>query len=504
MKASQIEIAITGAVVAFILIVTFCFQGSRGLWEPDEGQCASTAAEMMDTNEWLIPQLHHRPILEKPPFMYWGMIAGMKLFGRNEWAVRAIFALCHALTAFLVGVIGCDIRGRHFGLTASLVYSTLALPAVASNIARADATLALATTLSLYCFWKSVSQSGHAGFWKMALCASFGFGFMCKGPAALVLAAPMFVYLLIMGKTLQYFLARWTLPGFLLFAFLGLSWYVYMAKMIPGAAAEFWDNQAWGRLISTKYKRNPGIIGGLRVYVPAMIWGSLPWALIALWNVILYRIRTFQALSWSALKRRPEILLFLLWITIPLTILFFASSKLPLYVLPLFPAIALLITMSMELNPKSRENTGRPALKVILISACMGVVILSSRYITGNLKVARNSAMLWSDAKERIPAGCNTIVTIDEHLDGLGFYSGKRIVAVTTSAHPYPTFSTPLPIDYEIELIASTFLPCAIITNRRNYAMHIGRIKQSLSNAHLEYKEYPIPYNRTILICNSK
>lgn len=504
MKAFQSETVLKAAVAGFIFIVAFGFQGTRGLWEPDEGTCVSVAAEMLDANEWIVPQLHHRPHLEKPPVMYWGMMVGIKLFGRNEWAVRSFFALCHALTALLVGAIGCEFRGRRVGLTASLIYATLVLPAVASNIARPDAPLALATTLSFYCFWISVSSPCQVNFWKMALCVSFGFGFMCKGPAALVLAAPMFAYLVLMGIVTQYFFTRWTLLGLLLFCLVGLSWYMYMALKIPGAAAEFWDNQAWGRIISTKYKRSPGIIGGLRVYGPAMAWGSLPWSLVALYNLVVQRTRVVEALRWPGLKRRPEILLSILWISIPFIILFLASSKLPLYILPLFPAIALLFALSLELEPKAASNTLAPPRGIVWGSIGMGVLILLTRFASGHLAAARNSAMLWSEAKKRIPAGCNTIVTVDEHLDGLGFYSGKNIVAVTTAVHPYPTFATPFPIDDEFKLIAQTHLLCAIITNRRTYAVHMDRIKNSLAKANVAYKEFSLPYNRTILICNSQ
>ena len=56
--------------------------------EPDEGRYSVIASEMIETSNWLVPQLWYVPHLDKPPLTYWAVAASMKLFGRNEWAVR--------------------------------------------------------------------------------------------------------------------------------------------------------------------------------------------------------------------------------------------------------------------------------------------------------------------------------------------------------------------------------------------------------------------------------
>src|SRR5579862_7446646 len=89
-------------IAAFALIVAFGFQGTRGLWEPDEGLFVSVAGTMLDSGDWLVPRMNGEPYPEKPPLMYWGMAAGMTIFFKNEIGARAFYSLCFVLTVLLV------------------------------------------------------------------------------------------------------------------------------------------------------------------------------------------------------------------------------------------------------------------------------------------------------------------------------------------------------------------------------------------------------------------
>ena len=84
------------------LLLGLAFQGSRGLWEPDEGRNVNIALGMLQTSDWLVPRLNGEPYLDKPPLHYWTVAAGMALFGRNEWGAPAGQALLFALTVVLV------------------------------------------------------------------------------------------------------------------------------------------------------------------------------------------------------------------------------------------------------------------------------------------------------------------------------------------------------------------------------------------------------------------
>jgi 4-amino-4-deoxy-L-arabinose transferase-like glycosyltransferase len=68
-----------------LIILAFTFQGSRGIWQPDEGYYTGTAVTMLKKDTLLIPYLGEDEIfLDKPPMIYWGIIAGLKLFGHSD------------------------------------------------------------------------------------------------------------------------------------------------------------------------------------------------------------------------------------------------------------------------------------------------------------------------------------------------------------------------------------------------------------------------------------
>src|SRR5262249_40037109 len=161
----------------FVLLLGFGFQGSRHLWQPDEGYNAAVTCEMMDSGNLLIQHLDGQVYLAKPPMYIWCSIPGLWLFGRNEFGVRAFCALCYVLTVWLVGLIGKAMWSRREGVLSALIYATMLLPFGAANVSRPDTPLALATTAALYCFWRSVMPNAtRVALWKMLMCAVIGWG----------------------------------------------------------------------------------------------------------------------------------------------------------------------------------------------------------------------------------------------------------------------------------------------------------------------------------------
>ena len=212
--------SIQHSAFSFILFLAFAFQGTRGLWEPDEGSFATVAGEMSERGDWLLPTLNHQPYPEKPPLLYWGMMAGMDLFGHNEWGARAFNALCFCAHGWFCWTARQSALGRarrHSSLHHLCDDATAVHRRKRRTAGRRR--LTMCTTAAYFCFWQSVTNSGAcATLWKLLMCAAFGVGFLAKGPAALIPSAPMFVFLILTGKTLRYFLTPWAILGALIFA----------------------------------------------------------------------------------------------------------------------------------------------------------------------------------------------------------------------------------------------------------------------------------------------
>lgn len=504
-------------VALITLAIAFAFQGSRGLWEPDEGYFGATAVEMYDGGDWLIPHLHGDAYPEKPPLMYWGMVAGMKILGRNEWGMRAFYAICFALTSLFVMLTAKSMWGRREAVLAGIMHGTMILPVIGGFCARPDSPLALCTTASLYCFWRSLDENpGKAVLWKMLMCVAFGFGFLAKGPATLVPALPMFIYLLIYGKTLRYFLTPWAVVGAAIFLAIGFTWYWVIAQRLPGAAAYCWDNQVLGRLVSTKYRRNPGLWAGVKLYMPDLLGGALPWVLI--WPVLAWRSKKSPhgGKFWPALKKRPALVLVMLWAFVQFAVLMAATSKLPLYLLPMFPALALLTARFWVLYRPlfhSREVT-----RGLWTGIAMWAILLVTAKGVAAYKIHpyNDGRQLWRELEPKLPADCNTILILNDNMNGLTLYTSKTIENVAIGDHYYPIFVPPKQVNDAVAAAVGPGRSCAIISKVGNRAANpdgskgagskltLENMRALLAAAHVDFQELAMPFKRTVFLCKAK
>ena len=94
-------------LVALLVLMAFAFQGTRGIWEPDEGRYTAAAINMLKSGDWLVPTVDgEHAHLTKPPITYWALAASMGTFGRNEWSARLPGALAFVATGLLVFGLG--------------------------------------------------------------------------------------------------------------------------------------------------------------------------------------------------------------------------------------------------------------------------------------------------------------------------------------------------------------------------------------------------------------
>jgi 4-amino-4-deoxy-L-arabinose transferase-like glycosyltransferase len=331
------------AAVLLAMGLGIAFQGSRGIWDPSEGFYTNAALGMARSGDWWVPRVNGEPFLDKPPVVYWSMAAGIDLLGANEWGARLGLVFWYAGTALLVGALARSFWGRPYGPLAASVYALSLLPFLAANTATTDPALAFWTTAATYCFWRldAAERPRRRDAWAVALGAAVGLGLLTKGPAVLVFLPPLAVFLVARRRLGRALRTPGLWLGGLVAAAVGGSWYASMAATIPGALEYVLDNQVSGRLVSAKYGRNPGLVGALVVYLPAVLLGSLPWSLA--WPRWMARAagqwRRWD--WWRGLAERPAALLIGLWFALPLLVLATASSKLPLYALPLCAPLAL-------------------------------------------------------------------------------------------------------------------------------------------------------------------
>lgn len=202
-----------GILLTLVSLVVFLTGlGSTHLWDDDETYFAEAAREMAERNDLIVPWFNQRLFAHKPPFMYWMMIAGYRLFGVTEFAARIPSVLFGLATVLLVWRMGRILYSERIGYWAGIVLATSLNFAVISRAATSDAELSFFCTLALYLFvrgtatrrsplaagapadliWRADPRTFDRAFapsWKVfaLIYATMGMAALVKGPIGIIL-----------------------------------------------------------------------------------------------------------------------------------------------------------------------------------------------------------------------------------------------------------------------------------------------------------------------------
>jgi 4-amino-4-deoxy-L-arabinose transferase-like glycosyltransferase len=375
-------------VVVAAIVAVFTFQGSRGLWDPDEGRYVQVAAEMLKLGNFLVPHSHAElPHLSKPPLTYWLVASSLRAFGWNEWAARLPNAVAMAFTILLLSAIGRRLVPTDPWLPAA-VYGTSLLPFVASNIVTTDTVLTLWEVLAMSCFVEAWWGAGGSRRRILidVMWLGWGLAFLTKGPAGLLpLAAVLGTVVWTEGAKGLRLVS--SIEGIALFATVGLGWYALLVVRSPDILSYFVGYEVVGRFASDVHNRHPEWWGPVEVYLPVLLAGFLPWLPLGLPAARrapekIRHLRLWTRAFWKELEvRAPGTLLLFLWIAAPLLVFSIERSRLPLYVLPLSAPIAVLLARRLRNRPAvSRRRWLRFAWiwLVLLVSLKAGAARITS------------------------------------------------------------------------------------------------------------------------------
>lgn len=152
------------------------------LWDADEGYYARTAAEMLQSGDWLVPTYNGELFAHKPPLSFWLMAVSIWLFGEGEFAVRFFSAPAMAASAFLTFLIGRRLFDDCTGLWAMGILATSLMAVYLGFAAMLDAVLLFTVTLSIWAYVEMTMRPGRA----LLMTAIFGIGLylslLAKGP----------------------------------------------------------------------------------------------------------------------------------------------------------------------------------------------------------------------------------------------------------------------------------------------------------------------------------
>ncbi|NEM99054.1 ArnT family glycosyltransferase [Pontibacter burrus] len=317
----------TAWIILVLLLAALLYNlGGWGVIESSEARYAEISREMLESDNWIHPRLLGILHYHKPPVTYIISATGMALFGVNEFGVRFFLQLSFILQALLVYQLGWLIfKNRAIALTALIVYITMPAVLVSARNLTTDSYLA---TFELLAIWAWVKYKlGRKVGWLYAFYLALAFTFLTKGPVGLIF--PLMVVAGYKSDTAVKSKSSKAhhFAGFVVFLLLSASWYLYLMFKNRQFVDYFLLNHVVNRYANPETFNRSKPWWFYFLLAPAL---SFPWSLI----LLLY----FKKLkSLVAGQKR----LFILWLVIPLLFFSLSSSKLILYILPLFAGLAL-------------------------------------------------------------------------------------------------------------------------------------------------------------------
>jgi len=307
--------------------------GAVPLLGPDEPRYARVAVEMHRAGEWVRPTLQGQPWLEKPPLYYWLAGAAFRVFGETETAARLPAVLAALSMVGMTALVGARLYGAASGLHAAFIAGTCVLTFIYGRAASMDMLLAAAVTGAIGL--AGLRLLGIAGSLALPVAAVLaGAGTLAKGPLGLLL--PLLVVLGHIGVTREWRALRAVLSPWVIAAFLAVAapWYVAILRDQGRAFVDvFLLDHNLQRFTSTIH-RHPG---AFHYYLPVLLL-LFPW-----FGLVLPALGALR----PRLDRRD--LFVLLWLALPLAFFSAAGSKLPGYILPCVPPLALMMGRAANL-----------------------------------------------------------------------------------------------------------------------------------------------------------
>ncbi len=329
-------------IALLAIVLAFAFLGSRGIWDPDEGRYTNVALNMLDSGDWLNPRRNDEVgHWTKPPLTYWAIAAGVGVFGQNPWAARLPAALAYLLCVWLAWRIARRLVPGSETI-AAVAYATMPLTVGAAQFITTDYMLSACTGMAMWAFVEARFGNGaHPRRWTALMWAAYAFGFLAKGPPVLVHLLAMLAFDQLMPARRRNRVLQWS--GVLLFAVLALPWYVAVVANHPGLLRHLVGSEVVHRVATNDFGRHGEWYGWLQVYAPTLLLGTLPWT-PALWRWA--RGLPGQVREWrdtGAREAQAPALLLALWVLVPLLVFCIARSRMPLYLLPLFLPLAVIV-----------------------------------------------------------------------------------------------------------------------------------------------------------------
>jgi len=389
------EIFCLSLIAVFCLLLLFFGLDFYPLLDVDETRYAVMARDLAGSFDWSSLMLNGQPFLEKPPLYFWLVASSIKFFGHfSEIAVRLPIALLSSFITFFTYYVGKKVISRKFGVISALTLISSAFFLIFSHIAILDMVLTVLVTSALYCgFLTHFCEAKFKKYLWWYFYLFIGVGFLAKGILAFAIPVTvMFAYNLIAKTLKDAFKPIHVLPGLVIFSIIAIPWhYVMYLEYGNRFIKEYFLLHHFARFINSE---SIGRIRPFWYFIPVFFFGFMPWSFV----FVAFLVDGFKKLTAKfksaegslksklfslvdAQTNEQKLLLFAsLYFVIVFLVFSSSSTKLPTYILPVFPAAALLTGYFWWASDEKRENS-----KAISVATHIFAIVLLVAGIAGTI-----------------------------------------------------------------------------------------------------------------------
>jgi 4-amino-4-deoxy-L-arabinose transferase-like glycosyltransferase len=357
-------------LLLFFLAVAILYGSALGtipLLEPDEGRYAEIPREMLVSGDFVTPHLNGVVYLEKPPLFYWGTAASLAVFGETEFGARCFTAAVSAAGILLTYWMGATLAGWRTGLYAAIVLSTSFYYYAVGRLNTPDMTLAVLLLLSIFPAFLYHSGKRESRTYLLFSYGASGAAFLTKGLVGIVFPLAVLVLWLVFSQRHREYAKAISPGGIAVFLAIVLPWTYLVQRANPDFLWFFFVHEQFLRY-ATKIHHHAGPFW---YFLPVVIAGFFPWV------AFLRRIAVSVRGAREMFLPREDLVFLLSWILFVFLFFSFSGSKLPTYVAPIFPPLAVLFGRGLVLWADREDGAVRCrfplALSAILAAAIVAV-----------------------------------------------------------------------------------------------------------------------------------
>lgn len=306
----------------------------RPLAHPDEGRYSEISREMAASGDWVTPRLNGIKYFEKPPLQYWASAAAFRLFGESPFTARIYTALAGLLALAAVGYTARRLAGTDAALLAVGVLLSSPYFLGMGGVVTLDMGLTAWTTVAVCAFLLAAAgPPGERRRWMLLAWAGMALAVLSKGLIGIVFpAAAVFLHCLVHRDWRLLARLDWA-RGAALFLAITVPWFVLVSAANPEFPRFFFVHEHFERFLTKTHRREEP----WWYFWPILFAGFLPW-MLALVPAAVEGWRREAAAAGFPWRRFA-----LLWSAFILLFFSASGSKLPAYLLPVFPVFALVL-----------------------------------------------------------------------------------------------------------------------------------------------------------------